>query len=274
MLDGEEYADDVQSGECLQAAWLATRPEATNFGLLRLERARSIDDVLALAPRVGIPGQNMVVGDARGRIAWTLLGRVPRTSGPDRLFGALEYPRCASIIRASPIRRWAACGPRTSAWSTGPLEAVLGDDEVDVGAGGYDIGARARQIRDDLLSLAHPATEADMLAIQLDSRALFLARWRDLLLGAHRRRRDGTTRRCAASFARWSAKGAIEASADAVGYRLVRTFRGNTLNALWRSLSTGLLGAKVRRAAAGAVRSGRLAAGQRAADRDRAAGRR
>ena len=64
----------------------------------------------------------------------------------------------------------------------GELEGVLGDDEVDVGAGGYDIGARARQIRDDLLSLAHPATEADMLTIQLDSRGLFLARWRDLLL--------------------------------------------------------------------------------------------
>jgi len=126
---------------------------------------------------------------------------------------------------------------------TGELEGVLGDDEVDVGAGGYDLGARARQIRDDLLSLAHPATEADMLTIQLDSRALFLARWRDLLLAlidedamanAPRRR----------EFRALVSEGAIEASADAVGYRLVRTFRGNTLNALWRSLSTGLLGAK------------------------------
>ena len=116
VLDGEEYADDVASGECLQAAWLATRPEATNFGLLGLERARSIDDVLALAPRVGIPGQNMVVGDARGRIAWTLLGRVPRTPGPDRLFGGSNIAM-PSIIRASPIRRSGGCGLRTSAWS-------------------------------------------------------------------------------------------------------------------------------------------------------------
>ena len=182
MLDGEDYADDVASGECLQAAWLATRPEATNFGLLDLERARSIDDVLALAPRIGIPGQNMVIGDSRGRIAWTLLGRVPRTARPRPAVRRARISRCQSIIRASPIRRWAGCGPRTSAWSSERLEAVMGDDEVDVGAGGYDIGARARQIRDDLLSLAHPATEADMLAIQLDSRALFLARWRDLLL--------------------------------------------------------------------------------------------
>ena len=39
MLDGEEYADDMRSGECLQAAWLANRPEATNFGLIGLETA-------------------------------------------------------------------------------------------------------------------------------------------------------------------------------------------------------------------------------------------
>ena len=127
------------------------------------------------------PGRTWWSAIPRGRIAWTLLGRVPRTAGPTGC-SARSSSAMPPIIRASPIRRWAGCGPRTSAWSTGALEAVLGDDEVDVGAGGYDIGARARQIRDDLLSLAHPATEADMLAIQLDSRALFLARWRDLLL--------------------------------------------------------------------------------------------
>src|SRR6185436_5337608 len=39
VLDGDEYADLNPTGECLQAAWLATRPEATNFGLLSLENA-------------------------------------------------------------------------------------------------------------------------------------------------------------------------------------------------------------------------------------------
>jgi penicillin amidase len=243
VLDGREYADDEASGECLQAAWLATRPEATNFGLLELEGARSIDDVLALAPRVGIPGQNMVIGDSRGRIAWTLLGRVPETRGPDRLFGPLEYLEAVDHPRISdpPVGRLWTANQRVVA---GPLEPVMGDDEVDVGAGGYDIGARARQIRDGLLSLAHPATEADMLAIQLDSRALFVARWRDLLLalidedamhGADPRR----------EFRALVSDGASQATSEAVGYRLVRTFRNNTLNAMWRSLATGLLGEKV-----------------------------
>ena len=249
VLDGEEYADDEKSGECLQAAWLATRPEATNFGLLGLEGARNIDDVLALAPRVGIPGQNMVVGDSRGRIAWTLLGRVPATRGPDRLFGPLEYLEGVDHPRITdpPVGRLWTANQRVV---TGSLEAALGDDEVDVGAGGYDIGARARQIRDGLLSLAHPATEADMLAIQLDARGLFLARWRDLLLALidEDAMHDEPLRR---EFRELVSKGAAEASPESVGYRLVRTFRGNTLDAMWRSLVTGLLGEKatVRRAA-------------------------
>lgn len=241
VLDGEDFADDVASGECLQAAWLAAKPEATNFGLLALERARNIDEVLAQAPGIGIPGQNMVVGDASGRIAWTLLGRVPRGSGPDRLFGAVEFRDSLDHPRIAdpPVGRLWTANQRVV---SGELEAVVGDDEVDVGAGGYDIGARARQIRDDLLSLTKPATEADMLAIQLDTRARFLARWRDLLLTLidEEVMRDKPARR---EFRRLVSEWQAKAAPEAVGYRLVRAFRGSALNALWRSLSGGLLGA-------------------------------
>jgi penicillin amidase len=240
VLDGEEHATDVAAGECAQVAWLATRPEATNFAMLQLERAQTVDDALMLAPRVGIPGQNMVVGDADGRIAWTLFGRVPRGSGPDRLFGALEFrdesdhPRIAD----PPVGRLWTANQRIV---EGPLEAALGDDELEVGAGGYDLGARARQIRDGLVALTHPATEADMLAIQTDARALFLARWRFLLLELldDEALRDAPAR---AEFRRLLSEWKPEASADSVGYRLVRAWRGAVQDALWHSLTTGLSG--------------------------------
>jgi penicillin G amidase len=241
VLDGPDYAADVASGECAQVAWLASRPEATNFGLLGFERARGVDDVLALAPGVGIPGQNLVVGDSRGRIAWTLLGRVPRGSGPDRLFGAVEFRDASDHPRIAdpPVGRLWTANQRVV---DGELEAVLGDDEADVGASGYDIGARARQIRDDLLRLSHPATEADMLAVQLDARALFLARWRDLLLALvdedvmHQAPQRREFRELVSSW-----KG--EAAADAVGYNLVRSFRRNTEDALWNGFTASLMGA-------------------------------
>ena len=80
-----------RADDCVQAAWIATRPEATNFGLLRLERARTVDDVLTLAPRVGIPGQNMVVGEpaaaSPGRCSAACRAHRARTA----LFGPLEF---------------------------------------------------------------------------------------------------------------------------------------------------------------------------------------
>ena len=241
VLDGAEYAADVAKGECLQAAWLATRPEATNFALLRLEHARTVDEALRLAPATGIPGQSAVIGDVAGRIAWTLIGRVPRGTGPDRLFGPLEFRDVVDHPRISdpPVGRLWAANHRVV---DGALEVVLGDDEVDVGAGGYDIGARARQIRDGLLALPHPATEADMLAVQLDSRALFLARWADLLLpllDGQALAESPARRVFRALVSDWKPK----ASPDAVGYRLVREFRGETLDSLWNALVANYMGA-------------------------------
>jgi penicillin amidase len=239
VLDGADYAHDVARGECLQAAWVATRPEATNFGLLALERARNVDEVLGIAPGVGIPGQNLVVGDASGRIAWTLLGRVPRGSGPDRLFGPLEFRDASDHPRIAdpPVGRLWTANQRVA---DGEIEKMLGDDEMDVGAGGYDIGARARQIRDGLLGLNAPATEADMLAIQLDSRALFVARWRDLLLGLldAESARDPSRSEFRELVSAW----APQQGTVGPGYRLVRTFRSNALNPLWNGLTQGLLG--------------------------------
>jgi penicillin amidase len=240
VLDGAEYADDVARGECAQVAWLATRPEATNFALLDMENMHNIDEVLALAPRVGIPGQNLVVGDTRGRIAWTLLGRVPRGTGPDRFFGPLEFRDATDHPRIAdpPVGRVWTANQRAV---EGALEAVLGDDEVDVGAGGYDIGARARQIRDGLLRLPRPATEADMLSVQLDARALFIARWRDLLLGLidEDAMHDAPGRR---EFRELVSRWTPDAGAGAAGYHLVRAFRINTEDALWQGLTASLAG--------------------------------
>jgi penicillin amidase len=241
VLDGEEYADDVARGECAQVGWMAMRAEATNFGLLGMERASRVDDVLALAPAVGIPAQNLVIGDRDGRIAWTVLGRMARNSGPDRYFGALEFRDASDHPRIAdpPVGRLWTANQRVV---DGPLEQVLGDDEVDVGADGYDIGARARQVRDDLLGLTHPATESDMLGIQLDSRALFIARWRDLLLDLVDEEALQSPRR--REFRELVSQWKAQATPDAVGYRLVRAWRGNVLDTLWRGFTVGLLGEK------------------------------
>ena len=96
-----------------------------------------------------------------------------------------------------------------------------------IGDGGYDLGARARQIRDGLAALEKPG-EKEMLGVQLDDRALFLSRWQKLLLevlspaavAADPRRAE--MRRLVEA---WGGR----ASIDSVGYRLVRGFRSSLL---------------------------------------------
>jgi penicillin amidase len=91
------------------------------------------------------------------------------------------------------------------------------------GFGGYALGARARQIRDDLLAV-EKASEADMLGVQLDDRAVFLARWRELILALLTPDATaGDPRRAEARrlVEQWGGRAAV----GSVGYRIVRAFR-------------------------------------------------
>jgi penicillin amidase len=201
--------------------WVAHDPEATNLGLLRLETARTIDEALAIAPLAGAPAQNFLVADSRGGIAWTVLGRIPRRVGFDgrtptswadgrcRWDGwldAKEYPR---VVNPPGGRLWTA------------NNRVVGEPHAShIGLSNYDLGARARQIRDDLLA-GENVREADMLAIQLDDRAVFLARWQRLLLELLAPGEDPQRQAMRREVAAWGGR----ASVDSIGFRIVRRFR-------------------------------------------------
>ncbi|MFX7840631.1 penicillin acylase family protein, partial [Acinetobacter baumannii] len=64
---------------------------------------------------------------------------------------------------------------------TANARMVGGEALKILGNGGYDLGARGQQIRDQLRA-RDSFDEAALHAIQLDHRALFLQRWRQLLL--------------------------------------------------------------------------------------------
>jgi penicillin G amidase len=118
--------------------------------------------------------------------------------------------------------------PRLVDLPTGQLwtaNARVGDGEVldKIGDGGYDRGARAKQIRDRLTDLVN-ATAKDLLELQLDNRAPFLDRWRSVLLDSltpEAVARDARRLALRDLVAAWGGK----ASADSVGYRLVWEFR-------------------------------------------------
>ncbi len=218
VLDDVEYPD----GE-IAVSWLAHKPEGVNLGLLAVESAATVVEALDIANTISMPPQNFVTGDAGGNIGWTIAGRIPRKSGFDAMLPAdwsrehgwqgwldpWEYPR---VVNPESGRIWTANARVTD-----------GDALRIVGDGGYDLGARARQIRDGLFA-KDSFTPEDMLEIQYDDRALFLAPWRDVLLELL----DDAVIAGDPQLAEY--RDLVEtwiprASPESVGYRLVRSFR-------------------------------------------------
>ena len=210
-------------------AWSAHSAERLASSLLPLESARSIEEALEAANGLGTPAQNMIVADRSGRIGWTIYGTLPRRIGLSGQFpeswadgwrgwnGWLtpnEYPR---IIDPAGGRLWTA----NARVVDGSMLAALGD-------GNYDVGARAREIRDRLRE-REQFTAPDMLDIQLDARATFLSRWRDLIL------RHLNTDTVAGDAARGRFREIVEkdwtgeASPDSAAYLLTRMFRDQVM---------------------------------------------
>lgn len=224
---GPILAKDVD-GTPLALAWTAQQPGAINLDLEQLERAKNAHAAVAIAQRAGMPAQNFVVGDRSGSIEWTLAGRIPKRVGnydpmlpadwsqPGTGWDGWLDPNSVPLIANPPWQRMWTANQRIV---EGSALATLGD-------GGYDIGARARQIRDDLRARDH-FTPADMLRIQLDDRALFLERWKDLLkLELNRASTSGLNEAMKKALADWSG----HASIDSVSYRLVRAWRNEVID--------------------------------------------
>lgn len=220
---GPILAEDYD-GTALALAWTALQPNAINLKLRELGHTSSIEEAIVLAQSSGVPAQNFVVGDKNGRIAWTIAGLIPqRSNNYDPAIpadwsttntgwqGWLETDHYPLIIDPLSHRLWTA-NSRIIANSSPDL---LGD-------GGYDLGARTKQIRDNLYA-REQFSPTDMMAIQLDHRALFLARWHRLL---------ETTLNLSSNESPWHNKMQQvladwdgHASPESVSYRVVRTFR-------------------------------------------------
>jgi penicillin amidase len=212
--------------------WVAHSSAQLAAAVVPLETATSVQHAFDEANGLGTPGQNMVVADRAGHIGWTIYGSIPRREGADGRLPAswadgtrqwngwlsdAEYPR---IIDPPGGRIWTA----NARVVDGPMLARLGD-------GGYEVGSRASVIR-DRLAAQDRFTAGDMLDIQLDDRAVFLSRWRDLILQtlspAVVARRD--ERREFRDLVQRSWDG--RASPDSVGYRFTRMFRDRVSEAI------------------------------------------
>jgi penicillin amidase len=236
---GPVLDDNPDPDRLVAVSWVAHHPEGVTLNHIDLETATSVPEALAIANTLGMPPQNFVVGDAEGNIGWTIAGRIPVREGYDPMLPADwsdgagwhgwvdpgDYPR---IVNPASGRIW-----------TANARVVDGEALHIIGDGGYDLGARARQIRDGLFGIAR-FSPADMLGVQLDDRAVFMSRWRELLLETLGDEAVGA-RQGREAYRQLVEAWLPRASVDSVGYRLVRRFRSEVRNRVFTMLMQPVL---------------------------------
>jgi penicillin amidase len=65
--------------------WAALDVDAFNFNLFDLEQGKTLDQAVKIVNSSGGPQLNVLLADDKGRIAWTLMGKIPKRFGNDGL---------------------------------------------------------------------------------------------------------------------------------------------------------------------------------------------
>jgi penicillin amidase len=221
--------------------WVAHDKEAVNLTGMQLELANTVEQAFNIAARSGIPSQNMLVADSSGDIGWTIMGPIPNkvgttgetpvswATGENSWQGYLtpaHYPRIKNPVKN---RLWTA------------NSRVVGGEMLNkLGNGGYALGARAKQISDNLSSL-ESFDEQALLNIGLDDEGVFLQRWQKFLL------EEVLTKEALVQHDDFQQVKSllqnpepIRASIDSVSYRLVRNFRINVRDSVFSVLNESL----------------------------------
>ncbi|VXB14123.1 penicillin acylase family protein [Massilia sp. 9I] len=205
--------------------WIAHDPQAINVNHLKLENAASVDEALAIAAIDGIPAQNFVAGDVHGNIGWTIGGLLPRRATPSLLttFPLEEgTPTWSSLLPAERYPR--IVNPAGGQITTANSRQLMGEGAALIGDGGFDLGARNRQLAEGLQALGSKLNVRQVFDVAQDDRALFMTRWREHALAAlDAKALAGQPQR--AEFRQLLEKSWTgHASVDSVGYRLARNY--------------------------------------------------
>jgi penicillin amidase len=210
--------------------WVAHAPQALNLAHLQLETSTTLDEALAAGAGDGIPAQNIVAGDDRGNIGWTVAGALPRREAGSRGL-AVSFPLGEEGAAPTwngllaPVEHPRVVNPPGGQLVTANSRQLAGPEAQVLGDGGFDLGARARQLGEGVRKLGDKTDVPSVFRAALDDRALYVAGWRERVLAVlDERALAGHPAR--AEFRRlltrsWDGR----ASTASVGYRLAQQFR-------------------------------------------------
>lgn len=170
-------------GSSVAVKWTALDPNAVNLGLLHLHDTRTLEQAITVMNQAGGPPQNAMLADATGRIAWTLMGQLPKRRG---LNGATSQFWSDGKIGwegyLSPQDLPRVIDPPSGVLATANNRTIGKQYPYQLGHG-YQVGFRAWHINQRLKEM-DSITEDDMLRLQLDTQTRFYRFYQNLALKA------------------------------------------------------------------------------------------
>jgi len=173
------------NGQVYAIHWLAQDPKAADLGIRKLEDTTTAAEALDVGASAGVPELNFVAADEAGHIGWVIAGVMGERSAQDQSFAfPLEPNQIASTWHQllAPAAHPRIVDPAGGQLFSANSRQLIGEGSGQIGDGGFGLGARTRQIRDDLQALPPETDVQASYAIELDDRALYMSTWRDRAL--------------------------------------------------------------------------------------------
>lgn len=172
-------------GKPVAVRWTVLEPRANNLDYMNLDRVLTVDAALDLLNHAGGPLLQAFAVDDRGKIGWTMTGKIPLRAAKDE---AINYPDGVSLT--GDIVEWPGFIrpqdlPRRISPPSGYIVSAnqrMVDDDYPYSVGTYNWrGYRAYRITQRLTEM-HAITERDMFSLQLDAQTDFYRYYWNLAL--------------------------------------------------------------------------------------------
>lgn len=226
---------ELQNGETHVFRWVPHVPGSVSMGLINMENVSTVEEAQNIAGTMGIPAQNAMLVDRHGNLGWTIFGMLPRRN-TGNYYNVMDWSDGQSVWQG-----WHGSknypkvyNPENNRLWTANARVVTGSDLDFLGFSRYDLGARAKQIKDDLFKLDGDIVENDLYLIMLDNEAVFLSRWQKHLVSMLKSSGDDAFAAYLNEVENWGGK----ADKNSVGFRLVRDYRHQVYETLMGSLTS------------------------------------
>ncbi|WOT06086.1 penicillin acylase family protein [Shewanella youngdeokensis] len=214
-------------------SWVAHHDYAVDLSLAELDRVKNVQQGMTVASHIGMPVQNMMLVDTAGNAAWKLAGAFPsRTNPSDVAIATEEYQAKNWSLDKANLPH--IINPDTNRLWSGNSRVVSTAQHVELGDGGYALGARSAQVRDGLFA-KNKFSKDDFYRLQLDNQAHFLMPWQQQLLALL----SSNPQKFAKDIKYLKAWQACACS-DSIGYTLVRQYRQQLIDNTFAPLETQL----------------------------------